>query len=382
MTTFELPGSQNFLNAQEIHTRVYLENGYITEDDIDENGLYSDEYTERSEHIVVNIGNKHTAMRLISADKKHGGILSLPTAQHFSIDSDLLLATAKATRLSDIKAREVVEVSGLSAIQSTEGASHAEAFDATRQAYATALRISLDQGHKLWLMNIDEKFKHHLDTILGKGLVTQLGEAGQYMGPPTIPAALNPQEVVLSILTDETSRFKDMNREDITKTLEGVNEKYLSRKLIKQLHAHDIGTEKESLASKAWNNKLAVIYAGIIGYSALRFVPVGFVDQFNGSVSAFAAIDIGTAVTQVASMDMMFKGKNRTIRTLGALGATASFVAPYAYFYANGEDYPWGVNVAAGTFAAIGVGIEVAKSVKDTKIKNTLAESHLHKSED
>ena len=356
---------------------MYLESGYITPDDLDENHLYSDQYTPRSEHIVVNIGDKHTAMRLIAADKKQGGILSLPTAQHFSIDSKLLLKVAGASRLSDIKAREVVEVSGLSAIQSTAGVSAGEAFDATRQAYAMALRKSLDEGHKLWLMNIDEKFKGHLDMILGKGLITQLGEAEQYMGPPTIPAALNPQEVVSSILSDETSRFKDMNRQDIAKTLEGVSERYLPRKLVKQLHAHGIETEKESLTSKVWNNKLAVIYAGIIGYSALRFVPVGFVDQFDGSVPAFAAIDIGTAVTQVASMDMMFKGKNRTIRGLGALGTAASFVAPYAYFYANGEDYPWAVNVVAGTFAAIGVGLETAKSVKDSRLKNTLAKSDL-----
>lgn len=383
MTTSESAGTHTSLDAQKIHTQVYLDNGYITEADVDENGIYTDEYTDRSEHLLVSIGDKKTSMRMISADKEHGGILSLPTAKNFSIDSRLIMETAKVARLSDIKAQDVVEISGLGMIQSTGGASPSEAFDATRQAYATALRLSLDQGHKLWLMNVDEKLKKHLDMILGEGLLTQLGEAREYMGPATIPVALNPQDVVGSILTDTTSRFKDMNREDIARTLGGVGERYLPRKLVKRLHERGIKTEKESLASKAWNSKLAIGYTAIVGYSALRFVPVGFVDEFDGSVATFAAIDVGTAVTQVASMDVMLKGQNRTLRALGAIGTTASFIAPYAYFYANGEGYPWGVNVIAGTFMAAGVGVETAKSVKDKRIKNMLAaDPHHEKTED
>lgn len=361
--------------AQRIHTEAYLRSGFIDESQLDTEGLYTDEYTERADPIVVKIGQKATAIRVIHGDKQQGGLLSLPTVKNFSLEPNAVRDVARVTRLSDIRAADAVEISGLGSVQSDETFDSAESLDATRQAYAKALRLSLDQGHKLWLMNIDEKLKNYLDLILGKGLINQVGEEATYMGPPTIPAVANPQTIVTSILSKKDGRFAEENKEDVRAALAGVNERYLTRELKSLLKENNIPITEDNVLSKLWRNRKAAFYTGIVAYSALRFVPVGFVEQFNGSVGLYAAIDVATAVTQVGSMEVMFKSKTRTKRALGALGTAVSFVLPYVYFYANGEDYPWFVNAVAGGFVGVSVYAETSKSLKDRKLKNGLEQS-------
>ncbi|MEO6109740.1 MAG: hypothetical protein ABIP50_01885 [Candidatus Saccharimonadales bacterium] len=372
----EGPSEAVALEAQQIHTDVYLDRGYIQPEELREDGIYIDEYTPRSEPILVKLGAKETTVRIIHADKKNG-MLSLPTPKHFAIDTAALKEVAHVSRLADIGWRDVVELSGLASIRLADDATTEEKFDATRQAYAAGLRHSLDQGHALWVMNVDNKLMKFLELTLGKDSYTQIGEKQEYMGPATTPIALNPQDIVKSILLDQTSRFGEANREDISLAMQGVSEKHLSRTLIKLLKDNDIETTKNSVASKLWMNKKAALYGSIVGYSALRFLPVMAVEQFHGSVAAFAGIDIATAVTQVGSMELFFSGKNRAVRTLGALGTGASFAAPYAYFWANGEDYPPYVNAIAGGFVAIGVGIEASKTRTDIKVRHGLETTDL-----
>jgi len=358
--------------AKQVHTVVYLNEGFIQPEQLNADGLYEDEYTSRSDPILVKSGAKETTIRMIHTSAKEGGILSLPTARHFSLDPDAIKKVAGASRLSAIDPKTVVEISGLASMPLEGGDSRSAVLDATRQAYAMGLRLSLDQGHSLWMMNVDPKLKGFLTMILGEDMITQIGEMQDYMSPPTVPIALNPQKVVESILLSEDARFGDMNRADIKETLEGVSEKHLTSKLVKLLHQNDIQTKKESLASKVWSSKKLAFYAGIVGYSALRFLPVGAVSQFHGSVPLYATIDVGTAFTQIGSMELFLQGRNRTIRALGALGTGASFAAPYAYFWANGDDYPWYVNAVASGFVAIGVGIETKKTISDNKIRKGL----------
>jgi len=357
--------------AQRVHTVRYLEEGYIVPEQLNEDGLFVDDGTSRADYILVKLGDKETALRMIHTDKKHGGLLSLPTLRHFEIDTDILKEVAHVSRLSDIKASSVVEPSGLASISLGDGATKREVFDASRQVYATGLRRSLDQGHTIWVMNIDEDKKKGFDVLLGKGAMVQIGEEAEYMGPSTIPVALNPQDVVKSILLDK-GRFGEINRADISNTLNGVSEKYLTGDIIKLLHENNIETKRNSVASKLWRNKKLGFYSLIVGYSAARFLPVGAVEQFHGSVAAYAAIDVGTAFTQIGSMELFLKGKNRAVRAMGILGTAASFAAPYGYFYLNGDEYPAYVNVVAGGFAAIGIGLEADKSIRDHKLRQSL----------
>lgn len=360
--------------AQRLLGRVYLEEGFIEPDQL-KDGLLIDKYTGRSEQILIDSGAKKTAVRLIHADKN--GLLSLPTMQHFKVDPETIKSVAHVSRLSDIRPQDVVEVSGLASIKANNENSPAEELDATRQAYATGLRRSLDQGHRLWVMNVDEKLMRHLRVILGEDAVFQIGDEQTYVGPPTIPIALNPQDVVESILLDEGRPFSDMNKDDIRKTLSGVSDKHLSPRLVELLHANGIETKKGSVASQLLRHKKTVGYAAIISYSALRAIPVAAIPEFHGNPFVFAGIDIGTALTQVWGTEKYFTDEKRVTRALGAATAVASLVAPYVYVWQNGEDYPAYVNAVAGGLIGGAVLHEAHKTTHDNKIRAGLAATDL-----
>ncbi len=72
--------------AMRLHTDVYLQNGIITSESLNEEGLYVDEYTARSKYYVVKNSQKIADARQIACDRR-AGILSLPTAHHFSVDA-------------------------------------------------------------------------------------------------------------------------------------------------------------------------------------------------------------------------------------------------------------------------------------------------------
>jgi len=377
-----LPIPDAINEAQRIHTEAYLRRGLIDADSLNEDHLYTDEYTPRSEAVVVADGEKKAAIRLIHTDKKQGGLMSLPTLKHFSVDPQILRDTAHATRLSTIDPSRVVEVSGLGSVASDEHSSYRLMDSTVRSTFAAGLRRSLDEGHNLWVMNVDPFLKRYLDRVLDHDLVKQVGEERRYQGDPTIPVALSPQDTVESILGDEDRRFSERNKQDIHAAMQGVSEKNLSRKLIGLMHDNDIQTEKASLAARAWQSKRFLLYGSMVGYSALRFIPLSFVKEFDGSLAAFAAIDVGTAATQAASMELYFKGNNRLKRALGATAAIASFVAPYAYVGAtNGEgsalDYPWYVYAVAGGFAAISGGLELSGTLKDNRLARDLQVSDI-----
>lgn len=372
MTPLERPVDPALMNeAQKVHTEVYLREGFIGADDLDENGLFIDEYTDRSEPVVVQLGSKETTIRMIHATKKEG-LLSLPTPKHFEVDPDEVRRIAKVSRLSDIKPRQAVEISGLASIALSETTSTTDVFDATRQVYATGLRRSLDQGHSLWTMNVDTRLQKSLALILGKEAITQIGEEQSYMGPATIPVALNPQAVVESILTQKGGRYADMNRADIAHTLGGVSERHLPSHLIKLLHDNDIETKKGNLLARAVKHKKALGYTGIILYSTGRAIPVAMIPEFEGNPFVFAGIDVGTALTQVLGMEKYLTGKRVATRMGGAALAVGSLIAPYGYVWLTGEDYPPYVNAIAGTLIGGAVVGEIAKSKKDRKIRNGL----------
>lgn len=357
--------------AQQVHTEVYLAKGFISEEQLNEEHLYVDEYTDRSETILIKTGNKETTIRIIHTDKNQG-LLSLPTAKNFSVDPEVVKSVAHVSRLSALKQRDVVEISGLASMKIDSETSAADVFDATRQAYATGLRRSLDQGHKLWIMNIDERLNQSLKMILGKDSLHDAGEEKQYIGPPTKPVVLNPQDIVTSILKGSNTRFSEMNKKDIRKSLSGVSEKYLPTNLVKLLHENGISTEKDSVFSRILKRKKAIGYTAIIGYSTVRAIPVAAIPEFYGNPFIFAGIDIGTAFTQVWGTEKYLTGKTRTIRALGAVTAVASLMAPYGYVWLNGRDYPAYVNIIAGGLIGLAVAKETVMTIKDRKLHDGL----------
>lgn len=363
--------------AQALHTQVYLEKSYIEPSDINVEGLFVDEYSDRSVYLLSENGTRRSACRYIEATKAEG-VVSLPTARHFSLDPEVIKEVAGVSRLSDLKAHDVIEVSGLASIRldAPDGRrDRGGELDATRLLYASILRHSLDAGHKLWLMNIEPAHLRALKILVGQDQVHTLGDAVEYMGPATVPVAINPHEVVRSAFADESS-YGDMKRQYLLESLPGVSGRYLSDEVEQALTEHNVPYQEKGRLQRLMKHRRALAYTAIVGYSSARAVPVGAVEQFEGSVPLFLAIDVGTAFPYTWGLINAVSAKTTGRRIAGATVAGGSFIAPYAYFWAEGNDYPPYVNVVVGGMIGTVAALEARKVRKDRAIERALRAEH------
>jgi hypothetical protein len=360
-----------------LHGEVYLDQGFIDETKINPIGLYKDEYTARSTHFYAINGRKIAGARQIKANKadRVGYWESLPTAQKFSIDPEVLKKVAGVEHLSDLKRDEVVEISGLVSRRKEDGDKGGGDLDAVIALYSQMVATSLEKGHKLWLLNVDPAFQRRLSMLLGAERVHTLGEKQKYIGPETVPIALSPAEIVRHVLSSEDPASLKI-RQHFNEVFPGVNDRRIPKDICGLLKANGIETKHYPEALKMLASRKALGYAAIMGYSAFRAIPASGVDEFTGSVAALWGIDVVTAAPYTWGLMETFSGRTIPRRVIGALTAVATFIAPYAYFYKQGNVYPPGVNAAVAAF----VGIAVASNMisrrtarkRDAKIANVL----------
>lgn len=372
------------LRAQEIHTKVYLEKGFIDEHQLNEDGLFIDDYADRSAYFFHEGSRREVGARLISATKKDK-LLSLPTAKLFSIDPDTLTEAAGVHRLGDLRQKDVVEVSGLAARikeAAVEDGVPGE-LDPVSILYAKMLRHSIEEGHKVWLLNADPLLLRDMKHRLGHDQVVEVGEKQQYMGPPTRPAAINPSKVVESVLAGDN----EQNKQFIGAAFHGINLTNASKSVRELVKENDIPYVEGSRARKVLLDPRTAAYSVILGYSAARALPVTAVDEFEGSVPALWAIDVGTAIPYTWGVIETFSNNTPLSRKVGhvaakSIGATVAagtFIAPYAYFYANGREYPGYVNAVIAGFVGVAGVSEVMKHRKEKRIRTALEETELKK---
>lgn len=365
------------LEAGRLHARIYQAdgNGYINSEDIDELGLIKadvDTYADISEYFYTKEDEVSVVARQIPTSKKKG-IESLPTLKDFSCDAEVLAKVAGVGHVSEIKPSEVVEISGLAA----EGEN---THWSVVRLYSEMMRSSMEKGHKLWVMSTDERLTPLLEYML-QGNLKELGESKHYMGSMTDPRCMNPQEVLntyLDMSEDqlESDEFIAKTRDIFLSSLEGMNVDKLSEETITKLINNGIDVEKSSKVLRLIKrNKVAVtIGASLTAYAAARAVPLASIDEFNGSPAIFAALDIGTVPTYMAGLSMLYgRAKSNMRKAAGGLLASASFIAPYAYMYAEGEDYPGYVNGIVGALVISGIAKEVRSRQKSRKLEETLA---------
>jgi len=359
--------------AQELNTKVYLDEGYISSEEIGEDGVYKDQYAARSVYFFAENSLRSSTMRYIKADKR-AGIMSLPTAKNFAVDADIIRQAAGVARLANLQSKEVIEVSALASVQHGDvNLGRRGELDATRLIYARVLRDSLDQGHKLWLLNTHEKLVVHLERLLGKEQIHRLGDTKEYMGSPTVPVAINPQDVVRTALQDETP-MGDMKRQYLKQTLQGVSDRYLDQEMLGLLEAHDIASERSPLLQRTLRHRKALAYAGISAFVVGRALPIAGVEGFEGNAGIFFAIDAATVFPYTWGLIEAATAKKPGRRVIGGAIAGASFAAPYAYFGLAGNEYPDWVNAAIGGYVGLAGLLAVTEVVKDRHIQLRLEE--------
>ena len=84
-------------------------------------------------------------------------------------------------------------------------------------------------------------------------------------------------------------------------------------------------------------------YIVIFVYSALRALPLMFVEEFHGSVLVIWLMDVITAIPYTWGLLEFTVSPRPARRWLGLSIAIVTFAAPYVYFWSHGNDYPLGV---------------------------------------
>lgn len=379
------PSSEVSIKAAQLHARVYLseENGYVSEESVNELGILAEEvdpYAYGSEYFYYEADSEHDNVAVVSrqipADKK-SGIISLPTLREFECDPGILAETAGVGKISEIRPSEVVEISALAS--EGEGAHWSVV-----RLYSEMMRNSLEKGHKLWVMSTDSRLTPMLDYMLLDNLRT-IGESKEYLGSVSDPRCLSPEKVLEAYLDLDDSEVSDefllKTKEIFLNSLEGINVDNLPTSLVEKLEISGINVEQGGTIRKALkkNKAAAIAGAALTGYAALRAVPLAAVDEFEGSPVVFGALDVGTVPSYVVGLNLLY-GKTRSVaqKAIGGVVASASFAAPYAYIYAEGQEYPMYVNGVIGAFVLGGVAKEVvsrrrAKKAEDRLIKGLQA---------
>lgn len=354
--------------SQRVHTQTYLEEAYIEPGDLNEAGLYT-QYADRSTYFYVVNPKREATVRQIACDRR--GLLSLPTLHNFEIDAETLREVAGVARVADINPKSAVEISALASRPIEEGDKSKGDFQAVLQLYTRMLRNSLEQGHEYWLLNTYDALATRLHMLIGKDQMKVIGEPRDYLGSMTRPYLIKPQDVVRSILGSSDKKF-DFHKAYLRNQFAGLNDRKVPADIRELLAANEIPTTDTSPIDRLIHSKKAWAMTALGAYCTARAIPFGEIDQFEGSVPMLWAIDIGTVPTYVKGLEMSAVGKTVGARAVGFGLASASFAAPYAYAYAEGNDYPPTVNLAIATFAGVCAVKEVA-----TQIWQRRSERHL-----
>ncbi|HEY8998722.1 MAG TPA: hypothetical protein VIM53_00175 [Candidatus Saccharimonadales bacterium] len=366
--------------AVQLHTNVFLKEGFIGEEELNGVGLYVDGYSSRSEYFYAVNGNKIAAARQIPCAREgilaklhivtppsEVGLRSLPTIKNFEIDPQAMLDVAHARTLADINPGKVKEISGL-ASRVKEGAtdeSHGNDLDAVLGLYTKMLARSLENGDEVWIQNVSPGFVRLLRNMVGEDQVRELGPKREYMGPASVPVAFNLHDATRHVLVSD-SEMSSRLRTHFRVIFQGMDDRKVPADIRKLFAENDIQTESRSRTRQALANPKFLACAAITAYSSVRAFPAASVEQFHGSLPVLLGIDVGTAIPYGPALIEAATGRNLPRRLGAAAAAGALFLAPYAYYYKEGSNYPPAVNWIAGSL----IGAAIAKELIGRKAKH------------
>ena len=172
------------MQARRLQAQVYLERGFVTQDEVSDDGTLSprvDPWVNRSTYFGVHRGGRLVATaRQIETDD----VRSLPAIRR--ADADL----AHTRSVLECSSREVVEISGLAR---SAGSTRHDAL----ALYVSMWRHSMAVGHQVWVMAVDPPFYLQLRKMICGNAIRPMGPLREYMGFRLVMAAM---------FLDETSR--------------------------------------------------------------------------------------------------------------------------------------------------------------------------------
>lgn len=179
--------SDHIVSAQKLHAEIYLQRGFIYEQDVSADGLIShtaDPHRTKSTYFVVtralDSGKEEViaAARHIRAAKP--GCKDLPLLQHSDINTEYRRQISKHQPSSCVEVSALVKKRGFGSLP-------------TLLLYRVMWQHSLQQGDKLWLMACSPSLFKRLSQLFGTTFF-RIGPPAPYVGEEVIPVMLKIEE--------------------------------------------------------------------------------------------------------------------------------------------------------------------------------------------
>lgn len=381
--------------ARELTTIEYLKKGYISQADIDDEGVISDEsdpYTEDSYYYVVMDDDDRVAATtrkiVFNPDKQEE---SFPVWAH----KDELYPEHVA-EIEAIGLDRCVEISAL-AKDKHRDTNKTATLELYRSLYQDAISSESPTGvdEKAFLMALNPALYEQFKNIFGGGL-ERIGPNLDYPGEEVVPAILRTVEGSVGVI-NEAGRPDNESAEAqsfvVRYMLEGCSADTLDPRVLDALEENGFDDVLEKLYENMAENdaeevdnptlleRLAKrkpeIFASValLGYSALRTTGVkyGISPHSNVDWRVFFGIEAATTPAYVMSMGSIVRSArspelySRFNRRRSEVTAATMLTAPYAYVAANGEGMPSEAWMAVGGLFALGSLSAVMRTRKERR---------------
>ncbi|WP_228069719.1 hypothetical protein [Actinomyces bowdenii] len=313
-------------------------------------------------------------------------VVELPIVQRHALEAETLRRVAEVDRVGDLTCFNVAEVPELASLSDPS-----EFFSPDEHGWALghALSHAVEHGQRLWLCEATPAQVEALRELLGEDLVhlaNALSDQAGAASAPQIPQAGDPRGacgaggaaphdgtacvVALSprALLDRWAAGGPEHVTYLRTVLEGTDPLRVSRHTLEALRAARVRLLPRSSITRLLHNPRFLAYATVFIYSSLRALPAALAPGFHGNPWVLWTIDIVTAVPYTWGIIAMVAGKRLRIRMLGLVITLITFIAPYLYFFARGQDYPPWVLLVVGLLVVLTLLLEGGRWLRDVGV--------------
>lgn len=166
--------------AKNLHTSIYVQKGFVSVDEIDQDGkisLKSDPHQNHSDYFAIVDKTSGNVLATARQIKAIGGHHDLP------IMDKAKLRRRHKKKLSKKPHEKMIEISGLAKDTGVASA-------AVIELYKAMWLHSEKQGHNYWLMACDVKLYPKLRVLFGRS-IHRIGRRTKYKGGDVIPCVLD-----------------------------------------------------------------------------------------------------------------------------------------------------------------------------------------------
>lgn len=234
--------------------------------------------------------------------------------------------------------------------------------------FLTELTNSLNNGCLLWIFHTDDAGFERLCGIFGTEHVHLIERfEGALSQLDTHPYAVQP-ETLARILLDRFDDLNENSQKRVKRALTGIDTIYLDQSFVDLLEEDGIPYTFRSKLQRFIMNPRVIAYIVVFVYSALRVLPVHFVEEFHGELWKLWTIDMVTAIPYTWGVLAMVTARTKLMRWLGLIVTVVTFVSPYIYFWSTGDEYPLYVNFIVLALIATGILFEGFKYIQEQRL--------------